>query len=523
MRSACSRTSRTGVGSAASSARRARPRPRRAGPARRGERTRAQDPSQLASRSVHVTRSSRSRLARRGAVHRSRSARLAASAAWPSGSAASSASTACRTAGAEARSRSAPRALRGESFASRVPTIAGTRVDGSHAETSVSQRSPGSSSSHASNAGVGSQRGSTSRSSATSPATHAVSTTSAAVGSSTSSAVAVRRRSRTPRPPARSTGGPAVPHQRPSSATRRHARWRPRPRPRAPAAQGVPSSSAPVPSAPGSGARVRRAAPDPPRAAGRRCPDRTRPAAVREEPLDRSARRGRPHLPVGALHGSRRGPPGELVEDGAHAVGASCSSVSTVPVAARCSASRASATSGSWLTSRPRSSSSSASRCGERRPSASARDGPSPAGCGPRSSRTAETRCSRRSVPHTRARRRSSATTSPALAPHAFETAVTLVGSGSTDSTSATCSSGVSRRSSARWVLARVVARVASAEDDVGRGAARSGRAANRARRSSSARARRSSARVRGVDFGARAGAVGIGRSLGLCSDTGRS
>ncbi len=338
-----------------------------------GQRTGPQDPepARVPQRPRHQVLAQPARPARSGPPQPVREARRVGGVSL--GQRASSASTACRTAGAEARSRSAPRALRGESFASRVPTIAGTRVDGSHAETSVSQRSPGPPPATRRRPGSAASavrpRGRRRRARPPTPSP----TTSA--GRRLVDLQRGRRPSQVPHAeaPARSTEGPAVPHQRPSSATSRHASV-------AASAEAastcgsrrVASSSAPVPSAPASGARARAQRQthlarqdDGPRTGHGQQP-------VREQPLDRAARRGRAHLPVGALHGSRRRPPGELVEDGAHAVGGVLQEPSTVPGAARCVREPGQRDLGVVADLQARSSSSSASRCGERRPSASA-------------------------------------------------------------------------------------------------------------------------------------------------------
>ena len=367
------------------------------GPARPAARPPAPPSGRAARRSAPV---------RRGRRQRSRASRVSTSGAAPGGQLGQHAQHARRTAAAAPgpRRRTAPPA-RSRARRARRPARAPARCSASRGDPPPAPggrfRCP------RVVAGRGRPRRADLAVVRASPAAQASSMTTAAAGSGRSRALAVRRRSRTPRPPARSTGGGATPQSPPSSATSRAGR----------------------------GGAARRGVHQP------------------RGPLDRLDR-GRLRLDV-AVH-----PPAAQVQadlagqhDGSGSSTASrrcASSHSTGDRAVDRLAGRSAPRTAPTVTARPAGPAPPAPPSGASASSASTsagsgavgEGGPSPAGNGPTVSRTVSTSRSAVSRPQTRARSRSRSSVAASAVgrtPSSRATSVRLAGSGRTASASSTC------------------------------------------------------------------------------------
>ncbi len=327
-------------------------------------------------------------------------------------------------------------------------------------------------------------RSSASPSEAISPAAYASSTQNAATGSDTSSATAVRLRSRTLSPPARSTAGPPSSQSFSSSSTVASAVYA------CPAA--VASTTwglwvAAGVTAGGSGSGVRWARPS------RRCRATSRgrttvPGVVgSSRPRSSSQRRCAAGSAVTCPYG---GPHTSRVSTSRAASGAPARSFAIFLRWVNSAVSAVTADTESCVDGSPAVVTISWIRPGDMPEVASCTVGPSPVGdgcCGDgaSSSRAVRTSRSRSSPPHTSACSRKQATArgsapatvsspaSPAISPSSVSYDA---GSGATASASAVCSANRSSRSRARSTEARVPARVASWVRSVGTGVMRSGR-----------------------------------------------
>ena len=430
-------------------------------------------PSHSASRRTPSMAPSSRVAVRRGRRQWSRSRIEVPSAAIPGSREASSTSTSLRIPRIAGHWTPGPRAFAGVS-PTRLPTRWGARVEASHALASTAQRWPAALADHSSSSGVGAQTGTISPSSPTSPAAYDTSTTKAARSGSTSSTRPATLRSRTDRPPARSTRGGSAPHAAHSSSTRDRR-----------------SLAAPPATASTTRAETSRAVISGARSRTLRC----RRPPRRTSPVSRG--RATRSLPTGTSRFRSRSQRTAVVPAGP---------VGRTPVAGPHVSRSRTVRAPSGATSRaPRTCASVGTGAPGRR---SRYDGPSPATDGPSTSGTVRTTWVPSLPRHRRARAHRSSTrertvgASASLTPSSPSTGCRSsdrVGSAATTSASSTRRWPSSNASIARWTLARVEARAARLVRSAGAGLARSGRDSTSVASSRSSRPRMSSARLRPV------------------------